>query len=287
VEVAEVSVVVRTIGRTALLKGALHSLARCDPAPAEILVIDQSDELISESLIDEVGLSQARTIALRTRHRGLAMNEGFRHARHEVVLSVDDDCTVRTDWISVASQAMREHPEGILTGRVFPAGDDPRAVPSAIVTEEPRDYTGEVHFGVLYSNNMVCPRDAVLAMGGFDETLGPFATDCDFCYRWSSAGRPLRYVPELVVWHHEWRSPEELNRLYVDYARSRGIFFAKHLLAGDRRMLRYIAGEYYRGLKSTYAGLIGGVPRYQDEGRGIFSGMTRGVWEGWRKFRSC
>ena len=283
-EVADISVVIRTINRPALLKATLQSLAQCDPAPGEVLVIDQSDELSSRSLIDEVGLSQARTIELRRRHRGVAMNEGFKHARHPVVLSVDDDCTVRADWISMANQAMLEQPEGIITGQVRPAGNDPRAVPSTIVMEEPRDFTGQVHDGVLYTGNMVCPRDAVLAMGGFDEDIGPYATDCDFCYRWLSAGRPLRYLPELVVWHHGWRSPEELNQLYTDYARSRGMFFAKHLLAGDRRMLHYLAVDCYRGLRSLYSGLVGSAPRWSDEGRGILAGMPRGLWAGWRKF---
>jgi GT2 family glycosyltransferase len=284
VDVADVSVIVRTIGRPVLLKAALESLARCNPAPAEVLVVDQSDELSSRPVIDEVGLSTARTVQLRTRHRGLAMNEGFRQASHQIVLSVDDDCTVRSDWIAVASRAMLERPDGIISGRVLPAGDNPEAVPSTIVVKEPRDYTGQRQLGVLYSNNMACPRDAVLALGGFDETFGPYATDVDFCYRWLSSGRPLRHVPDFVVWHHDWRSPEELNELYVGYAHGRGMFFAKHLRAGDPRMLRYLAVDGYRGLRSLYGGLIGGVPRYLDEDRGILIGMPRGVWAGLRKF---
>jgi GT2 family glycosyltransferase len=284
VDVADVSVIVRTIGRPVLLQAALESLARCDPAPAEVLVIDQSDELSSRPVIDEVGLSTARTIQLPRPHRGLAMNEGFRHASHQFVLSVDDDCTVRSDWIAVASRAMLERPDGIISGRVLPAGDNPEAVPSTIVVKEPRDYTGQRQLGVLYSNNMACPRDAVLALGGFDETFGPYATDVDFGYRWMRAGLSLRHVPELVVWHHDWRSPDELNRLYLGYARGRGMFYAKHLRAGDRRMLRYLAGDYYRGLRSLYAGLMGRVPRYLDEDRGILAGVPRGVWAGWRKF---
>jgi GT2 family glycosyltransferase len=215
------------------------------------------------------------------------MNEGFDQARHQVVLSLDDDCTVRADWISVARQAMLEDPEGIVSGQVLPAGDDPGAVPSTIVLDEPRDYTGQPLYGVLYSGNMVCPRNAVLAMGGFDEAIGPYATDCDFCYRWLTAGRSLRHVPELVVWHHEWRSREDLNRLYVDYARSRGMFFAKHLVAGDRRMLRFLASDCYHGVRSLYAGLVGGVPVDTADGRGVFLGMPRGVWAGWRKFGSA
>src|SRR5436190_24012215 len=117
--VAETSVIVRTIGRPKLLKDTLESIARCETQPAEILVIDQSDEQSSAAVIRGLGLERARTIASEGRGRGLALNEGLRHAAHDVVLVVDDDCTVRPDWISVASNAMNEDPQGIITGRVL------------------------------------------------------------------------------------------------------------------------------------------------------------------------
>jgi GT2 family glycosyltransferase len=284
VDVADVSVVVRTIGRPTLLKGTLESLARCNPAPGEVLVVDQSDDLASEDVIAEVGLPGARMISSRRRGHGIALNEGFEEADHPFVLVTDDDCTVRSDWVRVGENAMNEDPSGIISGQVLPGGDDPRAVPSTLVMDEPRDYTGEIHFGPLFGCNMGCPRDAVLEMGGFDELIYPGAEDCDFCYRWLSAGRPLRHVPEFVIWHLDWRGPDELSRLYVDYARSRGMFYAKHLLAGDRRMLRYLAGDYIAGFRGLYRGWIRGVPRWADESRGVFAGVPRGLWSGWRTF---
>ena len=107
------------------------------------------------------------------------MNEGFKHARHPVVLSVNDSCPVHADSISMANQAMLERPEGIVTGQVRPAGDDPRAVPSTIVMEEPRDFTGQVHDGVLYSGNMVCP-----------------ATPCS---PWAGSTRISALTPQIVT----------------------------------------------------------------------------------------
>jgi hypothetical protein len=100
------------------------------------------------------------------------------------------------------------------------------------------------------------------------------------------AGRGLRHVPELVVRHHHWRTPEELGRLYVDYARSRGMFYAKHLRAGDWRMLRYLAGEYFAAFKSAVSRPFSDAPRWANESRGVFAGIPRGLWSGWRKFGS-
>lgn len=278
--IAPVTVLVRTIGRPQLLRAALESLERCEPAPAEVVIVDQSDDLSSKDLIRDLELPCVRTVESRRRGRGIALNVGFENATQPVVLVVDDDCTVRSDWISVADKEMRERPDGIITGQVLPAGDDPRRVPSVTVMTQPRDYTGEVQFGPLSTGNMACPRESVLEIGGFDELIGPVAEDCDFCYRWLSAGRPLRHVPDLMIWHHDWRTTEQLRELYVDYARSRGMFYAKHLLAGDRRMVRYIAGDYRAGIASW----LRREPRWASEGRGVFAGMPRGLWAGWRAF---
>jgi GT2 family glycosyltransferase len=284
VSIAPVSVIVRTIGRPTLLESALKSLAGCDPQPAEVLVVDQSDDFSSMEVMARVDLPQGRPIRSRRRGRGLALNEGLRNAGHDFALVVDDDCTVRADWVGAAHSAMLEDPDGIISGRVLPGGPDPRAVPSTICSEEPRDYTGDIDSGALYCGNMACPASAVLAFGGFDEIIRPVAEDCDLCYRWLAAGRRLRYVPDLVVWHHDWRAPEELSQLYVGYAYSRGMFYAKHLRRGDLRMLRYLAGDYHQGLRSLASRVLYGTPRWADQRRGVFRGVPPGLWAGWRQF---
>ena len=86
------------------------------------------------------------------------------------MLVTDDDCTVAPDWVGRGWVHMSKDPEQIVTGRVLPAGD-PSAVPSLIDDPEPRNYTGEIHFGALYTNNCCLNRGAVLAIGGFDELI--------------------------------------------------------------------------------------------------------------------
>ena len=85
-----------------------------------------------------------------------------------------------------------------------------------------------------------CARDEALALGGFDErrSLRPLAAeDNDFCYRWLKSGRALRYEPAMTVWHHDWRTPEQLVERYAEYAKGQGAFYAKHLSAGDHYVL--------------------------------------------------
>ena len=94
----------------------------------------------------------------------------------------------------------------------------------------------------------------------------------------------MRYEPDLVVWHHEWRSRGDLERWYVQYAKSQGMFYAKHLRRGDLRMLRFIAYDLFAGARGTAARLLLGRPRWSDAAQGILSGLPRGMLEGWRVF---
>lgn len=281
--VVPASVLVRTIGAVELLRGCLASLSRCRPRAHEIVVVDQSGGSAVAALIEEFREIGARRVVSVERGRGLALNLGLGASMHDVVLVTDDDCSVAEDWVERAWRHMAEAPEGIVTGRVLAAGD-PAAVPSTIDRLEPRDWTGEIHFGALYTGNMACNRQAVIALGGFDERIRPAAEDNDFCYRWLSAGRTLRYKPDLVVWHHEWRTKDALTRWYVEYARSQGIFYAKHLRRGDTRMLRWIAYDLFAGFRGLAAHILLRRPRWADAAQGILPGLPRGLLAGWRAF---
>jgi len=123
-------------------------------------------------------------------------------------------------------------------------------------------------------------------LGGFDERFGPeeAAEDNEFCYRWLRAGRPLRYEPSLVVEHHDWRSPDELERLYVRYARGEGFFYAKHLRRGDLRMLRFVIRDLAWGVRALASGLLKGREAWTDSRRGVFKGLPSGFAAGWRVY---
>lgn len=284
-EVVPVTVVIPTIGRVEPLRRCLESLAASDPAPAEILVVDQSRDPAIVTLVEGVGAGHARVVASDGLGVARARNDGLREAAHDVVLITDDDCTVQPDWVATGWRLATEHPGAIVTGRVLPVGDA-RAVPSTKDEPAPRDLSAERRGGWLFGNNMVLPRDDVLGLGAFDERFGPeeAAEDNEFCYRWLKAARPLRYEPSLVVRHHDWRSPEELERLYVRYARGEGFFYAKHLRGGDLRMLRFVARDLAWGLRAIASGLVKGRESWTDSRRGVFKGLPGGLAAGWRAY---
>ena len=276
-----VTIIVPTIGRPELLAACLVSLAACEPRADEVVVVDQSGGDAVRSVVETYASAGVRVLTLHVLNKSLALNLALEEARHDHVLMTDDDCTVAPSWVAAAWSQLERDPEAIVTGRVLAAGDE-RAVPSTIDEETPREYTGEIHYGALYGNNMACRASLVLAEDGFDERL-TVAEDNDLCYRWLRSGRPLRYEPELLVWHHAWRSEGELNRLYRRYAQGQGLFYAKHLRAGDLRVVPFIGRDLYRGARGIAARAVR-RRRWPDPRTGLLSGLVAGLVQGWRTF---
>jgi GT2 family glycosyltransferase len=286
-DVVPVSVVIPTLGRAQPLRRCLESVVAAKPQSAEIVVVDQSGDAEVARVVSAFSFAGARLVLCEGHGVSRGRNLGLRSAVHEIVLVTDDDCTVDPDWIGCAWRSMfGSTRDRIVTGRVLPVGDA-RAVPSTIVDADARDYSGERRGGLLFPNNMVVDRAAVLAQdGGFDERFGPneAAEDNEFCYRWLKSGHRLLYEPALVVFHHDWRTPEELEHLYRRYARGEGFFYAKHLRRGDLRMLRFIARDLYWAGRSVAAAIVKRRPRWTDYRRAILRDMPGGLLHGWRTF---
>lgn len=289
-EERDASVVVPTIGRPELLRSCLESLARCEPRASELLVVDQSRGDVVSQVVAEFEDEGARLVECLGRGRGHAVNHGLREASFETVLITDDDCTVAPDWVQVGADAHAHDPDGMVTGRVLASGN-PAAVPSTIDDPEPRDLTGRIHYGFLHAGNMVCGRSSLLAFGAFDERIVPSAEDNDLCYRWLRAGRSMRYEPRLVVWHHDWRTKKQLEELWVRDALGQGVFYGKHLRAGDLTVLRFLAQDLGRGARGVAARVLRGRPRWSDGRQGLLLGIPRGLLDGWSligpESRSC
>ena len=277
------TLVVPTIGRIRLLTQLLESVAAGDTVPLETLIVDQGHDPELGELPGRFPTLNVEVVRSDGRHPGLARNEGWRRASHEILLGTDDDCIVAPDWAGTAYRHMQEHPGGLVTGRVLPRGDA-AGVPSVKEDPRPHDYTGQVLCGVLFPNNMALSRSTALAVGGFDPMVRPNGSDNDLCYRWLRAGHELRYEPDMVVWHDDWRTPEQLERLYVDYAVGQGRFYAKHLRAGDLHMLRFIASDVYQAARGLAVGVVRRRPRWSDWRRGIPRGLPAGIAAGWREF---
>ena len=279
-EIAPVSVVIPTIGRPELLADCLESLAACKPRADEILVVDSSRDDAVATVVTTFADAGARMIRCEEFGLGSAFNVGLREARHETVLLTNDDCTVDSRWVSVGASSVAALDDAIVTGRVRAAGD-PRIVPSTIDDPDPREHVGKPHF-VLYTQCMAVRRDDILEFGAFDGRIRPSAEDNDLSYRWLRAGRRIRYEPSFVVWHRDWRTREQLVRLYVDYGIGQGMVYAKHLRSGDLAIGRFVLRDTYAVARGLVDRVVRGRRPHGDWRLGLARGLPVGLVRGWR-----
>jgi GT2 family glycosyltransferase len=278
-----VTVVLPTIGRPELIRRCLESLSSCEPRADEILVIDSSDESAVADVVAGFAEAGVRRIHYSTPGLGNAFNLGLREAKHEIVLLTNDDCTVEPSWVGRGLHHVYEADDAIVTGRVRPHGDR-ELVPSTIDDPVRREYVGKPTF-VLYTQCMSLRRADVLNIGGFDGRIQPSAEDNDLSYRWLRAGRRVHYEPDFIVWHHDWRTREQLERLYINYGIGQGMVYAKHLRRGDLLAARYLLWNLYAILRGLAGRLILGPRNHPDPRLGLLRGLPVGLARGWRTDR--
>ena len=231
----DISVVIPTLGRP-ILSGCLCWIASADMWPAELLVIDQgstSEIDVWIRLLQESGLN-ARHIYSQKRGRSAGINCGFDQVKTRFVAVTDDDCFVNRDWLNRMTEALRQSPEAIITGRVESAGIG--EVDFCVVTSRAaKTYTHpQLKVHPLIGGNMGVSMENVQRIGYFDEHPSIHsAEDSDWGYRALKKGIPIIYNPEIVLCHYNWRSESQRAARYVDYSRSQGAFFGKYLLSGD------------------------------------------------------
>lgn len=245
-----ISVIVCSRDRADQLERCLQAFEQADAPPGswELLVVDNGStdhtsevvrarsrgtRLPLEYLVEDApGLSRAR-------NRGLAAAAG------DLVAFTDDDCRVSPTWLQAIVRVFARDPNlMVLGGRVDLA--DPLDSPVSIRPFPDALRISEMHhiMARLMGCNMAFRHDVFRKIGLFDPKLGAgtligSSEDLDMFYRALKAGMTLRYEPEVHVRHAHGRRPgANLAMLRQSYVRGRGAFYGKHLLRGDRTVLK-------------------------------------------------
>lgn len=219
------SVVVATRDRPQLLDDCLLSLRNALSADDELIVVDSAS--ISASTAAVATARGARLVRCSKPGTSLARNTGWRAARGVWVAFVDDDVRVDAQWARALRVAAAERPQtAFLTGRLrlHRPTERPVAVFDAERAVSIDRYTvADVGHGA----NFAVRRDALEAVGGFDESLGPGARwhageDLELIDRLVVAGFEGRYEPAVCGYHEQWRTLRDLYSLEWSYGLGQG-----------------------------------------------------------------
>jgi GT2 family glycosyltransferase len=198
----EVSVVVPSHERGTRLRWLLNALEEQTLPRSQwelVVVFDSTDD--TEELVRTHPLARERFVELPpgTGTASVQRNAGWRAARAPLIAFTDDDCRPEPDWLERLLDIARANPGAIVQGATRP---DPyeaeimKWAPRARSIEE-NDPPGP-H---AQTCNILYPRAALEAVGGFDESIRTAGEDLDLAARVRATGAAYVGAPDAVVNH--------------------------------------------------------------------------------------
>ena len=121
----EVSVVIPTYNRSALLRNAVDSvLAQDTHVPFEIVIVDNNSQddtaAVVRSLMD-AHRGRLRYVVEREQGNAHARNRGVESAAAGIIAFIDDDVTVASNWLTSLKQALDSRQDlSFVGGKVLP-----------------------------------------------------------------------------------------------------------------------------------------------------------------------
>ena len=233
----EVSVVIPTYNRSALLKDAVGSVLGQSSAdtqtPFEIVIVDNNSQDDTESVARAlVDAHPGRVHYVRETQQGNAhaRNRGVQTARGEIIAFIDDDVAVEGDWLTTLTNTLASRPEmSFVGGRVLPqwTGPPPSWLtpehwsPLALLDYGPEELiiSGERPRGLLTAN-IAFRRRVFTEVGSFSPHLQRVKNmigsmeDTEFLMRVCRSGKQGLYLPQMIA-----RAPVEAERLSKTYHR--------------------------------------------------------------------
>lgn len=278
-----VTVCVGTRNRGASVQATLQSVLEQRHPDFDIVIVDQSAAADTAEAVHTLVTSDTRVTYLRSTTSGAAAarNVAIAHARGPIIAFTDDDCDVPADWLVCLSRAFATDPQvGLIFGEVRAAPHDSSSgfiptygVPATKRIRSPWLKWREGGIGA----NMAFRRGVLLAVGGFDELLGPGAPfpngeDGDITYRVLKAGYHVLNTPDAYVVHRGFRTWREGRRLMRRTGYAVGAAYMKHLRLRDAAIIPTLVIEGWRTI--SWRRLL----RFsRHSGLGRFWGYVRGL----------
>jgi glycosyltransferase involved in cell wall biosynthesis len=268
------SLIVATLGRDRDLAVLFESLLAQRVAEIEVIVVDQNrDERLAPILAPFAGRLALTHLRTERAHANAARNLGLRAARGEIVAFPDDDCWLPEGVLARVEAAFADRSLAVLTG---PAAAPEGGLGSGRWRDQAGAITRENVWTSVIEFNLWLRRDVALALGGFDERLGPgtpwgSAEGNDLVARALAAGHRALYDPALRVVHPDKRMSDiALARARV-YGAGLGVALRRHapLPVAARFAVRPLGGA----LLSLARGDVAAARYYAATLRGRLSGF--------------
>lgn len=243
------SVIIPTHNRPERLRECLNALA-CQSQTGvdfEVLVVDDGSEPSMEPTVRSV---QGLVIHYIRKPQGgpaSARNLGASEAGGRYLVFLDDDCQPPRDWLGRIAEAVEANPGAILGGRTVNklSGNKYSSASQLLVDFLYHYYQGADEGRFFTSNNLIVPKQDFEALGGFDEGFRRAAAeDREFGYRWIAEGRPLVFLPTILLYHSHQLSLPSFLRQHFNYGRG-ALRYWKLRSQREGKSIRVEPGRFY------------------------------------------
>ncbi|MFI5276282.1 MAG: glycosyltransferase family 2 protein [Ktedonobacterales bacterium] len=192
----------------------------------EVLIADgQSDDRTREIIASLPGAERVRVIENPRRRQAIGLNLALRQAHGDIIVRVDGHTIIAPDYVRQCVHALSESGAVNVGGRMEPRGETPMGraiavaggsrfgVPTAFHVSETSQFTDTVYLGAWR-------RDALLAVGGFDERLR-VNEDYELNHRLRRAGGRVYLSPAIRSTYYGRQTLGALARQYFAYGADR------------------------------------------------------------------
>ena len=211
-EILDVSVIVVTYNRNAPLRQTLECLCNQNPAPREIIVVDQTkehDEPTQQFLQTAITQGRIRYIFQPEPNAQRARNRAISEARGEVLLFVDDDVFMDESLVGAHWKNYDDPEISAVCGYYTEPGDHPTneltedcKVPITGWIYFPHSYTKRTDCYALPTCNGSIRKQVAIDLGGFDENYAyTLLDDTDLGCRLKAAGLKVIHDPSARLIH--------------------------------------------------------------------------------------
>ena len=205
----KISLITSTLNRPRQITELLASLEQQSRAPDQIIIVDQSDDVLTQQAVESFQ-DRLPLLYLRDQRKGLSRgrNLGLQYLAGDVVAFPDDDCVYAPDTVAIVMSEFEALPGlDIFTGMsISPSGAPSQGrwgkVPHTI--DKFNIWISQTSYTTFYRSKIV--KD----VGGFDESLGVGSgtkwgagEETEMMLRALAKGAFGRYDPSLKVTHPE------------------------------------------------------------------------------------
>ena len=256
----EVSVVIPTCRRPALLRCCLAALAAqdLDPRAYEVVVVDDGGDCVTQAVVRDfasasVGPCIRYLPVPRPAGPAAARNRGWRAARGAVIAFTDDDCLPASGWLRAGLTAIAAGADGVSGRLVVP------------VPEPATDYERNASLlegAEFVTANCFYRRAALEEAGGFDECFtAAWREDSDLHFTLLERGCRLVRAPNAVVLHPVRTAPWGISLRQQRKSSFNALLYRKHPALYRQRIQATPPWHYYLILAALAGTSVGAAAR--------------------------